>query len=100
MLNVQANRQGRARIVVTADNGQGDRVFDAIDVTVVGPPECAGDCNADGAVTVDEVIVGVRIALDAEPFERCPALDRDANGEVAIADLISAVSHVLGGCGA
>ena len=37
---------------------------------------CAGDCNADQKVTVDELIQAVRIALGEDPIASCPAADR------------------------
>lgn len=62
------------------------------------PSRCAGDCNSDGEVTVDEVIKGVNIALDNTTLSTCPALDVDGNGMVTINELIVAVNNVLNGC--
>ena len=62
------------------------------------PPSCAGDCNADGTVTINELILGVNIALDSTPPTTCPAFDSDANDAVAINELIAAVNAALTGC--
>ncbi len=35
---------------------------------------CVGDCNADGAVTVDELLLGVNIALGSAAATACAAL--------------------------
>ena len=59
---------------------------------------CPGDCNGDGAVTVNELIRGVNIALGAAPLEACRELDADGNGEVTINELITAVNAVLTSC--
>jgi hypothetical protein len=59
---------------------------------------CTGDCNDDGMVSIDELITGVNIALTALPVSACPALE-DTNGEVDIAQLITAVDNALNGCG-
>jgi hypothetical protein len=59
---------------------------------------CAGDCNADQKVTVDELIQAVRIALGEDPIASCPAADSDGDGRVAIADVVRAVAAALGGC--
>ena len=59
-------------------------------------PACAGDCNDDGVVAVNELILGVTSALDGE--DRCPACDRNGNGVVEIAELVSAVDAALDGC--
>lgn len=58
---------------------------------------CVGDCDGDGVVRIDELSLGVRMALGQEGIERCPGLDRD-NGRVCIDDLIVAVYHALAGC--
>ena len=58
----------------------------------VGPGGCPGDCNGDGAVTIDELIRGVSVALGAIGADACPAFDGDANGQVGIAELVAAVN--------
>lgn len=37
------------------------------------PPLCIGDCNADGRVTVDELIAGINMALGDTPPSACSA---------------------------
>lgn len=59
---------------------------------------CAGDCGIDGAVSVDELIVGVNIALGAARVGRCEAIDSDRDASVSIAELIAAVNAALAGC--
>jgi hypothetical protein len=59
-------------------------------------PRCVGDCNRDGAVTIDELIVGVQIALGAFAVGRCAAMDADGDGGVAINELVLAVQASLG----
>jgi hypothetical protein len=57
-----------------------------------------GDCDGDGMVTVDEVVLAVNIALGNAQLSACPAASSD--GEVVtIADLIQAVSSALQGQG-
>ena len=98
ILEIRANRSGAARVIVSADDGHGQRTFDVTDVRVAGSPTCIGDCDADGAVTVDEVLAGVAVALGQQPFERCAALDGDTDGHVAIEEIVAAVRHTLSGC--
>jgi hypothetical protein len=62
------------------------------------PIACAGDCNRDGRVQVNELITAVAIALDREPMDGCPALDRNGDGRVTVAELVGAVDRALGGC--
>ena len=63
-----------------------------------GLAACPGDCNGDAGVTIDEVIVGVRIAVGIEPISSCAALDADASGSVTVDELVAAVQRVLAGC--
>jgi hypothetical protein len=59
---------------------------------------CAGDCDGDGAVQISELVLGVRIALGAEPVESCAELDRDGDGAVGIDELLAAVMASLTTC--
>ncbi len=59
---------------------------------------CIGDCDGNGAVTVNELVRGVAVALAIRPLDGCEALDRDDDGTVAIAELIAAVGAALAGC--
>ena len=54
-----------------------------------------GDCDGDGVVTVDEIIVGVNIALGSAPLTDCASLDADGNGAVTVDELITAVNNAL-----
>jgi len=59
---------------------------------------CAGDCGGDDAVTVDELVLGINIALDQATVDACPAMDADGSGRVMIEELVSAVNSLLLGC--
>jgi hypothetical protein len=63
------------------------------------PGLCAGDCNGDGVVTVNEVVLGVAIALNVQPANACQNVDADRDGRVVVAELVGAVAHLLRGCG-
>jgi hypothetical protein len=60
---------------------------------------CVGDCSGDQVVAINELIVGVAIALGSEAVTACPAIDADDDGAVAIAELVSGVNNALDGCG-
>jgi len=64
------------------------------------PPSggCVGDCNDDGEVAINELIVGVNIALGSAQLTQCPSFDRNSDGEVAINELILGVNAALGSC--
>lgn len=64
----------------------------------VGGPGCVGDCNGNGAVTINELILGVNISLGRTTVDRCEAVDRNGDGNVSISELITAVNASLEGC--
>jgi hypothetical protein len=59
---------------------------------------CVGDCNGDASVAINELIVGVNIALGSQPLSACPPFDCQGLGTVPINCLIQAVNSALGGC--
>jgi hypothetical protein len=59
---------------------------------------CVGDCRGDGQVTVDELLVGVNIALGILPMGNCSAFDCSGEGEVTIDEILAAVNNALQGC--
>ncbi len=59
---------------------------------------CAGDCNEDGVVTVDEIVLGMTIVLGASEVDACLSLDRDGSLDVTIDELVGAIANALGGC--
>jgi hypothetical protein len=63
------------------------------------PVTCTGDCNADGEVSIDELIMGVAIALGSLPLGACSTLDFNGDGTVTVNELIAAVNNALYGCG-
>src|SRR5262245_22370706 len=77
----------------------------ALAIMLVSPPPssasasvCAGDCNENGFVTIDEVVSAVQMALSARPPENCRAVDLDQSDSTSIEELISAVRAALVGC--
>ncbi len=62
------------------------------------PRPCIGDCNGDGEVTVDELLIGVNIALENQPISRCPAFDANVDEAITIDELLVGVNHALNGC--
>jgi len=61
-------------------------------------PPCAGDCDDDGEVTVDDLVLAVRVALGASPLSDCAAVDVDHSGVVTIDELITATRRAVEGC--
>jgi hypothetical protein len=63
-----------------------------------GSGDCAGDCLGDGAVTVDDLLKAVNIALGSASVDVCTAADVNGDGMVTINELLGAVNHALDGC--
>lgn len=59
---------------------------------------CAGDCDVGGAVTIDELVRAVGIALGSGEVSSCASLDDNGDGQVSINELVTAVGYALGGC--
>ena len=59
---------------------------------------CVGDCNSDGTVTVDELVLGTRISLGQTTSAACGALDVNSDGRVTIDELLTAVGNAISGC--
>jgi hypothetical protein len=70
----------------------------AVGRTVHAQPTCVGDCNGNGTVAINELIIGVRISLEESPLEVCPVFDVNDSGTVAINELILGVNNSLNGC--
>ena len=58
---------------------------------------CIGDCDGDGAVQINELVLGVGIALGTSELSACPNLD-DGHGMVPIDRLVLAVNNALCSC--
>lgn len=61
---------------------------------------CVGDCGGDIVVTVDEIIVMVRIVLGEAPVSACPSGDANGDGAITIDEIVLAVNNALNGCSA
>lgn len=61
-------------------------------------PFCRGDCDGNGAVKVNELVLGVNIALGRRPLEACPSLDIDGSATIDVDEIVRAVSDAETGC--
>ena len=68
--------------------------------TATVPPAggCVGDCDGSGSVAINELVLGVGIALGNTPLSECPSFDCQQTGQVAINCLVTAVNNALNGC--
>jgi len=66
--------------------------------TIPADRPCVGDCDDNGAVSINELIRGVAIALGNQLLAACPSFDRGGDGNVSIGELIQSVNAALAGC--
>src|SRR4029450_12785943 len=52
---------------------------------------CAGDCDGVGAVSINELILGVSIALGQAALDDCPVFDSDGSDSIGVGELVCAV---------
>jgi hypothetical protein len=83
--------------VAAFDEGGGE-VFRDVEITIVPRSACTCDCNEDGAVTLDEVVTGIRIALGQVDATACESADADGDGTVGIDELLGGVRYAIDGC--
>ena len=62
------------------------------------PAPCYADCNFDGRIAVNELILGVNMALELRPVSDCSGFDITRDGAISIGELIVAVRGNLNGC--
>lgn len=59
---------------------------------------CVGDCDDSGIPDINDLVLGVNIALNRFAVGACPAFDADGNGRVQINELVLGVTNALNGC--
>jgi len=100
----------RAQIEIPADFADGAHFIIATNVagTQIGAGayyvdtsstrECIGDCDRNGAVTINELLDVVNLSLGQRPTFGCNAATADGTRPVQITTIIAAVQAALGGC--
>lgn len=66
--------------------------------SITAAPFCPGDCNGDGMVSINELVLAVAIALETQPLTACPESDSNRDGRVAINELIEHVNGAQSAC--
>lgn len=56
------------------------------------------DCDENGQVTIDELVLSLDIALGLDGLDSCPAADADRSGEVNVDDVVRGVCNALNQC--
>lgn len=63
------------------------------------PSHCAGDCDGGGAVTIDEILTMINVALGNALVSDCGRADANHDAEITIDEILTAVNSALEGCG-
>jgi hypothetical protein len=77
------------------DTGMLDAGFHYLPIAFAPGPGAAGDCDANGCVTVNELVLGVNIALERSDIGDCRAFDLDGDGSVRVDELVMAVQDAF-----
>lgn len=72
-------------------------VFGLVAASAAHAQTCVGDCGGIGMVRINDLILGVNIALGLQPTTACPAF-QNSQGQVDIAQLIKGVGNALNDC--
>jgi len=59
---------------------------------------CTGDCDHNHVIAINELVLGVSIALQAHSLTACREFDQDDNNKVTVNELVAAVNHALANC--
>jgi hypothetical protein len=98
-VNVAANAAPGARSLFLRVDDRITAMTASVDIAgELTPAACLGDCNGDGEVTVDEILLMVNIALGAADISECLAGDGNGDEQVTVDEIISAVNNALQGC--
>lgn len=89
---------GEQVITLTATDSDGMETRATVRVGVTRTVSCVGDCAQDGAVTIDDLVTMVIVALGGAPVFDCEAGDADGDGQITVNELIAAVNASLAGC--
>lgn len=60
--------------------------------------QCFGDCDANGRVAINELVMSVNIALETAALDQCVIADRDSDGRVSVDELVAGVGSALRDC--
>ena len=62
------------------------------------PVACAGDCNLDGTVDVNELVTAINQSLGTSSLAACMSSDINGDGTITIDEILRAVQSALSGC--
>jgi hypothetical protein len=99
--SIRAHRKAVAKRSTSPTGRNADRAWGTpagTTTATVAPGPCVGDCDGNHEVAVNELVIGVNIALGSAPVSECLSFDVDGSGMVEVNELISGVNSALNGC--
>ena len=94
---IPAPAAGTWSVLVNQTAGEG--AFQLTATALAAPvSSCAGDCNGDGQVTINDLLVSVGVALGTSNVSVCRACDLNGDGTISVDELLVAVNNALSGC--
>jgi hypothetical protein len=70
----------------------------ALALPIGAAAQCVGDCDGNGRVAVNELVLGTNIALERAQLSQCPVFDMSGNGSVEVNELVLGVNNALREC--
>ena len=99
MIVPPGTRPGEHTIRVLANTVSSGPEIASASFRVTGPAEpCVGDANGDGTVSINELVLGVTIALGTHGIDAAPIFDTNGSETVEINELVIAARNALQGC--
>ena len=103
----EAGFVGTDAFTVAAWDGSIDSNLGTVSIAVSPGPTptpplgaCIGDCDLSGAVSVEELVTGVNIALGRASLTSCAAADVNDDKRLTVDELVAAVAAALRSCAA
>jgi hypothetical protein len=60
--------------------------------------DCIGDCNGNGRVSIDELVLAIDIGLGLQPQDACIGLDTNGDQQISVDEIVRAVLSAVAGC--
>jgi hypothetical protein len=95
---VAADVNGDRRPDVLTVNMEGNDVSVLLNASDGPAFGCIGDCDLDGAVEIDELVLGVGLSIDPAALDACPSIDANGDQRIGVDEVLRAVRGALSGC--
>jgi len=98
MCEIDFPNPGVWHVAATRFVGWGAFQLTAVAFSQAAPTQCAGNCNGDHEVSIDELLTMVNIALGSTAVSECIAGDTGGDGAITVDEILEAVNVALTAC--